>query len=212
MLAQIGGDGVNSSWAINTYETVNAMTYFGGNLYAGLGMSANDAEVWRWNGSTWTKIGGDSLNSGWTTNYEAVWVLTNDGTNLYAGLGDTAQDAEVWQWNGTAWSKAGGDGVNSSWIAADNIEQIRSMTYFGGNLYVGTSITAGDGDVWRFNGTTWAKIGGDAIADGLLAPTKSLRGQQMMAPTYMRGLAPVMVTVKSGDGMARVGQNLEAMG
>lgn len=168
---KIGGDGVNSSWAINTYETVNAMTYFGGNLYAGLGMSANDAEVWRWNGSTWTKIGGDSLNSGWTTNYEAVWVLTNDGTNLYAGLGDTAQDAEVWQWNGTAWSKAGGDGVNSSWIAADNIEQIRSMTYFGGNLYVGTSITAGDGDVWRFNGTTWAKIGGDGINSGWAAST-----------------------------------------
>jgi len=147
------------------------MTYFGGNLYAGLGMSANDAEVWRWNGSTWTKIGGDSINSGWTTNYETVWVLTNDGTNLYAGLGDTAQDAEVWQWNGTAWSKAGGDGVNSSWTAADNIEQIRSMTYFGGNLYVGTSITAGDGDVWRFNGTSWTKIGGDGINSGWAAST-----------------------------------------
>ena len=32
---KIGGDAVNSSWAISTYEAVTAMTVMGGNLYAG---------------------------------------------------------------------------------------------------------------------------------------------------------------------------------
>lgn len=66
---------VDRGWAISTFEFVVSLSVMGGNLYAGLGASANDAEVWRWNGSTWTKIGGDSLNSGWTTNFETVRSL-----------------------------------------------------------------------------------------------------------------------------------------
>ena len=160
---KIGGDAVNGSWALNTFETVNALTAFGGNVYAGLGASATDAEVWRWNGTTWTKIGGDGVSGSWNTSYESVRALTNDGTNIYAGIGDTAADAEVYSYNGTTWTKIGGDGVSGSWAVADNIEYVASLTYFGGNLYAGTGLTAGDADVWRWNGTTWTKIGGDAV-------------------------------------------------
>ncbi len=159
---KIGGDGINSGWAVNTYEDVTSMTVMSGTLYVGLGTTANDAEVWRWNGSAWTKIGGDSINSGWTTNYESVYSLTNDGTNVYAGLGLTAGDAEVWKWNGSAWSKIGGDAVNSSW-ADVTYEEVISMRYFGGNLYAGIGLTAGDAEVWSWNGTTWTKIGGDTL-------------------------------------------------
>jgi hypothetical protein len=170
---KIGGDGINSGWAINTYEGVYSMTVMSGNLYAGLGASAQDAEVWRWNGSIWAKIGGDGVGSSWAAalNIEAVRSLENDGTNIYAGLGDSAQDAEVWQYNGTTWAKIGGDGVGSSWAAADNIEQVLSLDYFGGNLYAGTGLTAGDGDLWRYNGTTWTKIGGDGLNSGWAAST-----------------------------------------
>ena len=159
--SKIGGDALNSSWQINTFEAVNALTFVGGELYAGLGTGANDAEVWKWNGSTWSKIGGDSLNSGWTTNYEGVYSLVNDGTNVYAGLGLTAGDSEVWKWNGSTWSKIGGDSLNSSWDTT--FEYVYSMTYFGGNLYVGLGSTAGDAEVWKWNGSTWSKIGGDTV-------------------------------------------------
>jgi hypothetical protein len=168
---KIGGDAVNSSWAISTYQAVTSLNVMGGNLYAGIGVAANNAEVWRWNGSSWTKIGGDSINSGWTTNYDAVRSLTSNGSTLYAGLGDTATEAEVWSWNGSAWTKIGGDGVSSSWTTADNIEQVLSLEYFGGNLYAGTGLTAGDGDVWRYNGTSWTKIGGDNLNSGWAAST-----------------------------------------
>ncbi len=168
---KVGGDGIASSWAVNTFEAVNTLTAFGGSVYAGLGSSTTDAEVWRYNGTAWTKIGGDGVASSWNTNYEAVRSLTNDGTNVYAGLGDTAQDAEVWRYNGTAWTKIGGDGVASSWAAADNIEYVTSLDYFGGNLYAGTGLTAGDADVWRYNGSTWTKIGGDGVSGSWAAAT-----------------------------------------
>ena len=168
---KIGGDGLNSGWPVNTHEAVLSLKALGSNVYAGLGLSANDAEVWRWNGSTWTQVGGDSLNGGWTTNFEGVRSLESDGSNLYAGLGDSAQDAEVWRYNGSTWTRIGGDGVNSSWATADNIEQVLSLNYFGGNLYAGTGLTAGDGDVWRWNGSTWTKIGGDGLNSGWAAST-----------------------------------------
>lgn len=38
---------------------------YNGKLYVGVGgMTAGDGEVWEWNGSAWTQIAGDSLNSG----------------------------------------------------------------------------------------------------------------------------------------------------
>ena len=158
---KIGGDGVNGGWAVNTFENVPSLHYFGGNLYAGLGASANDAEVWKWNGIAWTKIGGDSINGGWTTNYESVLTLENDGTNLYAGLGISAGDAEVWRWNGSAWTQIGGDGLNNSWNT--NYESVRSLTYLAGNLYAGIGDSTTDAEVWRWNGTAWVQIGGDGL-------------------------------------------------
>ncbi len=159
---QIGGDGLNSSWAAATYEYVHALYWDGTYLYAGIGSSANDAEVWRWNGSTWTKIGGDSVNSGWTTNFESVLSLTGTGSTVYAGLGSSAGDAEVWRWNGSAWSKIGGDALSSSW-ADTTYEGVYSLYYQGSTLYAGIgNSAAGEGEVWSYNGSSWTKIGGDA--------------------------------------------------
>jgi hypothetical protein len=158
---KIGGDGVNSGWAVGAYEYAYSLDYFNGTLYAGLGSSAGDAEVYSWNGTSWTKIGGDSLNSGWATTYEVVASLTNDGANLYAGLGTTAGDGEVWRWNGTSWTKIGGDGVNSGWDAT--FETVRSLRYLNSTLYAGLGDTAGDAEVWSWSGSAWTKIGGDGL-------------------------------------------------
>lgn len=159
----VGGQGVNGSWPVNTYENVMSMTGTGGNLYVGLGTGAGDGEVWRFNGTTWTQIGGDSLNSGWTTNYDEVYSLTSLDGNVYAGLGNTATEAEVWRWNGSAWSKVGGDGVNTSWNTT--YERVSSMTVYKGALYAGIGNTVTDAEVWRFNGTNaWTKVGGDGVS------------------------------------------------
>lgn len=163
--SKVGGDGVGPSAAM---DAIMSMTVHNGSLYIGTGKGASDAYVWKYNGGTsWTQIGGLSLNSSWGAGYENVRSLTSDGTNLYAGLGDTATEAEVWRWNGTAWSQIGGDGIASSWNTT--YETVSSMTAFGGNVYAGLGTSTGDGEVWRYNGTTWTQIGGDAIGSSWTA-------------------------------------------
>ncbi len=159
--SRIGGDAINSSWAVNTYNSVLSMDYFGGNLYAGLGSGTGGGEVWRYNGSSWTKIGGDGLSSSWAAAF-TVKRLENDGTNLYAGTGNTAGMADVWRWNGTIWAQIGGDGINSSW-AASTYEEVLSSFYMGSNLYIGLGTTAGDAEVWRWSGGAWTKLASSGV-------------------------------------------------
>ena len=60
---------------------------------------------WRWNGTSWSKIGGDSLNSGWTTNFERV-ALWEYMTVIFTWSRFFVTDAEVWRWNGTNGAKS----------------------------------------------------------------------------------------------------------
>ena len=190
---KIGGDNLNAGWT-NYAEYVWSLDYLNGIVYAGLGASAGDAEVWAWNGSSWSKIGGDSINSGWATTYELSSGITNDGSSLYVGLGASAADAEVWKWNGTTWAKIGGDSLNGGWDAT--IETVRSLRYFGNTLYAGLGDTAGDADVWAWNGSSWAKIGGDALNSSWPASTY----EQVTAFGYDGSNLYAGLGTTSGDG------------
>lgn len=158
----VGGQGLNSSWPAGTYENVMSMASMGGNLYAGLGTGSGDGEVWRYNGSTWTQVGGDSLNGGWAAGFDEVYALASFGGNLYAGLGNTATEAEVWRYNGTTWTKIGGDGLNSSW--STTYERVSAFAIYDGQLYAGLGNTVGDAEVYRWSGSAWSKVGGDGLA------------------------------------------------
>lgn len=158
---QVGGSGVNSSWPANTIEQVLSLRAFGGKVYAGLGTTGSDGEVWRLSGGNWTKIGGGGTNSSWTTGYEGVYSFTDDGTNLYAGLGLTAGDNEVWRWNGSSWTKIGGDGINSGFSSTYTI--VQAMTFSGGKLYAGMQATNTGADVWTWDGTSWTQTGGGYV-------------------------------------------------
>ncbi len=159
----IGGQGNNSSWVPNAYEMLISGISYKGDLYVGLGVSANDAEVWKWNGTTWSQIGGDSLNGGWTTNFEEVDSLAVVGDTLYAGLGASANDAEVWAWNGTDWTKIGGDSLNGGWTT--NYERVTGLTVYENKLYAGLGSSANDAEVWRWDDGSWTKMGGDGVND-----------------------------------------------
>jgi hypothetical protein len=150
---KVGGDGVNSSWPDATYENVESLVVFNNKVYAGLGYSTGNAEVWEFDPSTtsWTKIGGDNLNLSWGSTYKRVFALSVFNTYIYAALGDSTGDAEVWRFDtGTkTWSKIGGDGLNSSWTSG--YEAVRSMTILNSKLYVGLGISTNDAEVWRLD-------------------------------------------------------------
>ena len=113
--SQVGGNDINGGWDANGKLSVNALIKMGSHTYAGIGVTTGDAEVWEWDGSNWTKIGGgpESINNSWSAQtYEGVYSLTTDGSNIYAGLGNGTGDGEVWKWNGSTWSKIGGDGIS----------------------------------------------------------------------------------------------------
>ena len=65
--------------------------------------------------------------------------------SIVAGLGTGTDDAEVWQYNGSTWSQIGGDDVNGSWTAG-TYEEVKVMSVYDGELYVGIGTTAGDGE------------------------------------------------------------------
>ncbi len=172
----IGGQGLNGSWSLNTFESVDSLLYYKGVLFAGLGRSSGDGEVWSWNGTTWTKIGGDTLNSSWANStYENVSSLVVYRGKLYAGLGNNANgDAEVWRCSGcetgtVSWVKVAGDGINSGW-AAGTFREVPAMVQSHDMLFVGLAGgSAGDAEVWRCSSScdggspVWTRVGGDAI-------------------------------------------------
>src|SRR6185369_207126 len=60
---QQAGNDIKGSWDLNGKFAVNAQVSVGTDVYAGLGNAVGDAEVWKWDGSTWTQVGGDGKNS-----------------------------------------------------------------------------------------------------------------------------------------------------
>jgi len=160
---QVGGDAINSSWADATYEHIHDAVQYNGKLYAGLGSGTGDSEVWEWDGSSWTMVGGDGINSSWAdATYERLWEMTAYNGNLYAGLGSSVGDAELWEYNGSSWTKVGGDGLNSSWADAD-FGTVESFAVLNGKLYVGLGHGTGDAEVWEWDSVTWTKVGGDSV-------------------------------------------------
>jgi hypothetical protein len=89
----------------NTHITVNTMAYGNGKLFAGLNSASGtlSAQVWEWNGTTWTRIGGDKVNFSWGyRGVRSVEVMQVSGDYLYAGTGvSTAGNATVWRFDGT---------------------------------------------------------------------------------------------------------------
>ncbi len=190
---KIGGDGINSGWVVNTFEAVTSLNYFGGNLYAGLGTTGGDGDVWKYNGSTWTQIGGDGVGNSWAA-ASKVNRLENDGTNLYAGTGNTAGMADVWRYNGSTWTQIGGDGLNSSW-AASTYEEVLSSFYMGSNLYIGLGTTAGDAEVWRWSGSAWTKL----ASSGVAFPASTYEGVYSLSGDGTNLFAGVGLSSNEGD-------------
>src|SRR3989337_652571 len=114
------------------------MEGYNGKLYAGLGATAGDAEVWRYNGTDdWDIIAGDAAG-GWASGFEQVNVLMSYEDYLYAGLGTGAGEGAL------------------GWTSGQN--SVTAMTIYNGQLTVGLGSGADDADIWVYNGSVWSKL------------------------------------------------------
>ena len=93
------------------------MTVYNGKLYAGLGNTAGDGEVWEYSGGTWSKIGGSLVNSSWAANtIETVRSFSVYKGKLYAGLGDSANvDASVWAYGNNGYLQSDTATQDTAW-------------------------------------------------------------------------------------------------
>jgi hypothetical protein len=144
-------------------ETEQSLAVNGQYLYAGLGNGTDNANVWEYDGASWTQIGGDGLNSGWAdATYEEVHSLTSYNEQICAGIGSSDGDGSIWCFDNDAstWTQIGGDNVNNSW---SDSREVNSMIVYNGDLIAGTSYGSNgfNGSVWSYDGTNWARIGGD---------------------------------------------------
>lgn len=170
---QIGGDG--TGWtAAGTSNSVPQVVTDGTFIYVMvLGGAANRLDVLRAplsNLTSWTTIGGASLNGSWATGTKRNGRLLYHQGKLYAGIGgSTAGDAEMWVCTSPAtapaWTQPGGDGINGSWAGAIYTNASRLVGH-GDFVVIGLAgPAAGDSDVWMYKISTnfWEQIGGDGI-------------------------------------------------
>ena len=166
--SQVGGDGVG--WDTSDVEIITELIVYDGKLYAGMGLQDGDSDVWEYNESDWTQVGGDSLNNGWGGDaHRNVETMTTWNGYLVAGVeGNAAGEDAVWIYDGNRWERIAGDGLG--W-PADTYSGVFSMTSHNGKLYAGTaSGTAGDGDLFEYDRkvTNFAQSGsGITIGDYL---------------------------------------------
>src|SRR3989344_8358007 len=114
---QIGGDGLNSSWLDGQYEQAKSLIVYNGKLFAGIGNTAGDGEVWAYDNGSWSKVAGALINSSWAANtIENVLSLSVYKGKLYAGLGNTANsDAQIWSYGDNGFLQSSTVGQDTSW-------------------------------------------------------------------------------------------------
>ena len=256
----LGGNGSNNSWQAADFEKSRSFAVYNSRLYVGMtGSSGSAAQIWEYNGTTWSKIAGQGVKGSWPDGgtYSAVNSMHVLNGFLYAGVrSGPADQARVWRYNGTAWTLmqdfplaaeiwsmhvyrenliigtvgrvrgdasmhmfdgtswshlAGRTGINSSWGTIENVDYVYELLeHSDGYLYAGLG---GDchygGSVWRYDGNQWERIGGNGIRNSWLSPNvfwvlsmQSYQGKLIISGSRMPVASGNYVSVWSFDGVS----------
>lgn len=141
-------------------EQLSPIGVFGSYLYVGAVNRDRGAEIWRTDGTTWTRVltGGRNTKS----NFGVFGVGTVKDGFLYVGVHNNDTGGEIWRTdNGTTWTRAiyGGFGDR-------NNRNIRVRGLYNNCLYAGTLNTATGTEVWAScDGRTWSQSSLDGFGD-----------------------------------------------
>jgi IPT/TIG domain len=140
-------------------QVIPCLATFGSYLYAGTGNTATGCQVWRYNGSTWTKVVGNGFGSASTVYAASMAVF---GGYLYCSGGLVLPG--VWRTsNGTTWTQ-----VSPTFAEFDLY--VCSLAATSTNLYASVyNYSVGCHIYGTANGTAWSPVntsGFDSSANG----------------------------------------------
>lgn len=147
------------------FVEINAMVVYNGELYvAGQfqnigGLTAANG-IAKWNGSSWSKVGG-----GFGSMSTYIYTMAVYNGNLYVGgTFDSAGGkpiTNIAMWNGSTWSSVGG-GVGH--FDEFGNSDVYALATYNGNLYAGGTFDSAGGkpmsNLAMWNGSTWSSVGG----------------------------------------------------
>ena len=128
-------------------------------VYGGRDIDNNKfADTWEWDGTGWTEIaptGG--VKPGPLYGAGMAYDTERGVTVLFGGYGNSGRTNDVWEWNGKAWTKKNPSGSKPANVSGPGLvydAASKRVMHFGGSL----DSSGYGGDVWEWNGTSWAKI------------------------------------------------------
>jgi hypothetical protein len=154
----------NSDPLFGNSRRVRAVAVYEGELYAGGYFDSPAHILARWNGSSWTGLGGFLWNCEEYEEAVFAFQVFDDGSGpaLYAGgsfiFGVGGDDAVV-RWNGTQLSPVGSLFGIECPGAVHALEADADSVANGGRLYAGGWMNATTSNVWAWNGSAWQGLG-----------------------------------------------------
>ena len=166
-------------WSVSFNED-NTIMAIGAPYNDGTASNAGHVRLYKYNGSSWTKLGSDIDGEAWD-DYSGIVSLSSDGTIVAIGAyynDGTASNAghvRVYQYVDSAWTKLGSDIDGES--ADDRLGTSVSLSSDGTIVAIGAPNNDGTGSdgghvrVYKYNGSAWTKLGDDI--DGEAADDRS---------------------------------------
>lgn len=162
-----GENGELGGWrSSGGYIMTYVMATSGSFLFVGLaGRAAGTAEVWRFDGTSFTQIGGDGLNQSWSDGeIRYVEDLLAHDDQLYASLQRPAATAEtessIWKYDGSAW-RAVGNSIPAEWT---DLTIFNKLLVYRNRIHVAAGGANHAASVWQLqDDTSWRKIGGAGL-------------------------------------------------
>jgi chitodextrinase len=127
-----------------------------GNIY-----TASSFSVSKWNGTSWSQLGGAAIYKNGYNYFYCDQVSTDANGNIYvAGFEYTYpyHYGKIYKWNGTSWANIGGS-INSSFSESSYGDKM--TTDAAGNVYVteNSILIGGVHHIKKFNGLSWSLLG-----------------------------------------------------
>ncbi len=160
-----------AGFVLNDNVSVGSMAWFNGDLYVGTqaGTTAGLCQVWRYHDGSWTQVNSNGFGSAGTYGAVSMHVM---GSYLYVGTLNQSSGCRVWRTAGiggppfTDWVQ-----VNANGFGDANNQGASSMEVLGSYLYVGTSRSGPNCQVWRTAAsggppyTDWVQVNANGFGD-----------------------------------------------